>query len=262
MAEGKTPEQTTLRTQSRGGVSSALERIREAAREDRKQRFTALLHHVYEVERLRESYFRLKREATPGIDGETWRHYGEKLEGNLQDLSERLKRGAYRARPVQRVYIPKADGRQRPIGVPVLEDKIVQRAVAEVMEAIYERDFLGFSYGFRPGCSAHQALDALTVGLMTKKVSWVLDADIRGFFDTLDHGWLVKFVEHRIGDRRIVRLIRKWLRAGVLEEGKRVQREIGTVQGGQYQSASGQHLPSLCIRPGVRQWRKNRHKAR
>jgi RNA-directed DNA polymerase len=184
LAKGKTLKQTTPRTQGRRGVPSALERIREVAQKDRKQRFTALLHHAYAVDRLRESYFRLKREATPGIDGETWRHYGEKLEENLQDLSERLKRGAYRARPVQRVYIPKADGRQRPIGVPVLEDKIVQRAVAEVMGAIYEQDFLGFSYGFRPGRSTHQALDALAVGLMTKKVNWVLDADIRGFLET------------------------------------------------------------------------------
>jgi RNA-directed DNA polymerase len=184
LAKGKTLEQTTPRTQGRRGVPSALERIREAAQKDRKQRFTALLHHAYTVDRLRESYFRLKREATPGIDGETWCHYGEKLEENLPDLSERLKRGAYRARPVQRGYIPKADGRPRPIGVPVLEDKIVQRAVAEVMGAIYEQDFLGFSYGFRPGRSAHQALDALAVGLMTKKVNWVLDADIRGFLET------------------------------------------------------------------------------
>jgi len=256
LAKGKTLEQNTLRTQSRGGVSSALERIREAAQKDRKQRFTALLHHVYTVERLRESYFRLKREATPGIDGETWRHYGEKLEGNLQNLSERLKRGAYRARPVQRVYIPKGDGRQRPIGVPVLEDKIVQRAVADVMGAIYERDFLGFSYGFRPGRSAHQALDALTVGLMTKKVSWVLDADIRGFFDTLDHEWLVKFVEHRIGDRRIVRLIQKWLRAGVLEEGKRIRSEVGTVQGGSISPLLANIYLHYVFDLWVQQWRK------
>src|SRR4030042_4518740 len=256
LAKGKTLQQTTLRTQSRGSVPSALERIREAAQKDRKQRFTALLHHVYAIERLRESYFRLKREATPGVDGETWRHDGEELEENLQNLSGRLKRGAYRAKPVQRVYIPKADGRQRPIGVPVLEDKIVQRAVAEVMGAIYEQDFLGFSYGFRPGRSDHQALDALTVGLMTKKVSWVLDADIRGFFDTLDHGWLVKFVEHRVGDRRIVRLIRKWLRAGVLEEGKRIQREIGTVQGGSISPLLANIYLHYVFDLWVRQWRK------
>jgi group II intron reverse transcriptase/maturase len=256
LAKGKTLEQTTPRIQGRRGVPSALERIREAAQKDRKQRFTALLHHVYAVERLRESYFRLKREATPGIDGETWRHYGEKLEENLQNLSDRLKRGAYRARPVQRAYIPKADGRQRPIGVLVLEDKIVQRAVAEVMGAIYEQDFLGFSYGFRPGRSAHQALDALTVGLMTKKVSWVLDADIRGFFDTLDHGWLVKFVEHRIGDRRIVRLIQKWLKAGVLEEGKRIQKEVGTVQGGSISPLLANIYLHYVFDLWVQQWRK------
>ena len=237
-------------------MPSALERIRDAEQEDKKQRFTALLHHVYTVERLRESYFRLKREATPGIDGERWRHYGEKLEENPQNLSERLKRGAYRTRPVQRVYIPKAGGRERPIGVPVLEGKIVQRAIAEVMGAIYEKDFLGFSYGFRPGRSAHQALDALAVGLMTKKVNWVLDADIRGFFDTLDHGWLVKFIEHRIGDRRIVRLIRKWLRAGVLEEGKRIQNEAGTVQGGSISPLLANIYLHYVFDLWVQQWRK------
>jgi group II intron reverse transcriptase/maturase len=256
LAKGKTLERTALRTQGRGGVPSALERIREAAQEDRKQRFTALFHHVYAVDRLRASYFRLKREATPGIDGETWRHYGEKLEENLQDLSERLKRGEYRAMPVQRVYIPKGDGRQRPIGVPVLEDKIVQRSVAEVMGAIYEQNFLGFSYGFRPGRSVHQALDALTVGLMTKKVSWVLDADILGFFDTLDHEWLVKFVEHRIGDRRIVRLIRKWLRAGVLGEGKWIQSEVGTVQGGSISPLLANIYLHYVFDLWVQQWRK------
>ncbi len=256
LAKGKTLEQNMLRTQGRRGVPSALERIREAAQKDRKQRFTALLHHVYTVERLRESYLRLKREATPGIDGETWRHYGGKLEENLQNLADRLKRGAYRAKPVQRAYIPKAGGRQRPIGILVLEDKIVQRAVAEVMGAIYEQDFLGFSYGFRPGRSAHQALDALTVGLMTKKVSWVLDADIRGFFDTLDHGWLVKFVEHRIGDRRIVRLIQKWLKAGVLEEGKRIQKEVGTVQGGSISPLLANIYLHYVFDLWVQQWRK------
>ena len=166
------------------------------------------------------------------MDGETWRHYGEDLETNLQDLSERLKRGGYRAKPVRRAYIPKADGRQRPLGVTTLEDKIVQRAAVEVMNAIYETDFLGFSYGFRPGRSQHNALDALSVGLLTKKVSWVLDVDIRGFFDAIDHGWLVKFVEHRIADKRIVRLIQKWLNAGVLEDGTRTWSETGAPQGG------------------------------
>jgi RNA-directed DNA polymerase len=221
-----------LRTQGRDGASSALARVRQAARRDRTQRFTALLHHVYAIERLRTAYFALKRDAAAGIDGETWRHYGENLEVNLLDLSGRLQRGAYRAKPVRRAYIPKADGRQRPLGVPALEDKLVQRAVVEVLNAIYETDFLGFSYGFRPGRSPHHALDALSVGLLTKRVNWVLDADLRGFFDTLDHGWLVRFLEHRVADRRVVRLIQKWLRAGVLEDGTRTHPETGTVQGG------------------------------
>jgi group II intron reverse transcriptase/maturase len=232
LAKGNSPERNALRTQSRGGAPSALERVRQAARKDRKQRFTALLHHVYDVDRLCAAYRAIKRDAAPGVDGETWQHYGESLEVNLLDLADRLKRGAYRAKPVRRAYIPKADGRQRPLGVPALEDKIVQRAVVEVLNAIYEQDFLGFSYGFRPRRSPHQALDALTVGITQKKVNWVLDADIRAFFDTLDHEWLVKFIEHRVGDQRVVRLIQKWLAAGVLEDGKRTQSEVGTVQGG------------------------------
>ncbi len=195
-------------------------------------RFTALLHHVYALDTLRSAYLSLKRNAAPGVDGETWRHYGETLETNLQDLSERLKRGAYRAKPVRRVYIAKSDGRQRPLGVPVLEDKIVQRATVEVLNAIYEIDFVGFSYGFRPGRSQHQALDALYTALLTRKVNWVLEVDIRGFFDAIDHGWLVKFLEHRIADRRLVRLIQKWLNAGVLEDGKRIRVEEGMPQGG------------------------------
>jgi RNA-directed DNA polymerase len=231
-AKGNSREQNALRTQSRESAPSVLERVREAARKDRKQRFTALLHHVYDRERLRQAYLALQRDAAAGVDGQTWRSYGESLEANLQDLSGRLKRGAYRAQPVRRAFIPKADGRLRPLGVPALEDKIVQRAVVEVLNGIYETDFLGFSYGFRPGRSPHNALDALTVGIERRRVSWVLDADIRGFFDALDHGWLVKFLEHRIADRRVVRLIQKWLRAGVLEEGKRTRTEAGTVQGG------------------------------
>jgi len=232
LAKGNPPGCNAVRTQGRTAAPSALERVRQAAARDRKQRFTALLHHVYDGERLRAAYFALEREAAPGVDGETWQSYGENLEANLQDLSARLQRGAYRAKPVRRAYIPKADGRRRPLGVPALEDKIVQRAVVEVLNAIYETDFLGFSYGFRPGRSPHQALDALTVGIERRPVNWVLDADIRGFFDTLDHGWLVRFVEHRVADPRVVRLIQKWLRAGVLEEGKRTRSEVGTVQGG------------------------------
>ena len=234
LAKGNSPERNALRTQGRESTPSALERVRQAASKDRKQRFTALLHHIYDVERLRTAYLAIKRNAAAGIDGETWEHYGENLEANLQDLSHRLKRGAYRARPVRRVYIPKVGkpGELRPLGVPALEDKIVQRATVEVLNAIYEQDFLGFWYGFRPGRSPHQALDALAVGIGTRRVNWVLDADIRKFYDTLDHGWLVKFMEHRVADRRVVRLIQKWLKAGVLEEGKRIQSEVGTGQGG------------------------------
>ena len=232
LAKGNLPQQNASRTPSRTDAPSVLERVRQAAKKDRKLRFTALLHHIYNLETLRMAYFSLKKQAAPGVDGQTWRHYGEELERNLQDLSERLKRGAYRAKPVRRVYIPKADGRQRPLGVTALEDKIVQRAAVEVLNAIYETDFLGFSYGFRPGRSQHQALDALYTGLLTRKVNWVLDLDIRGFFDGLSHEWLVKFMEHRIADRRVVRLIQKWLNAGVLEDGKRIRMEEGTPQGG------------------------------
>ena len=232
LAKGNLRQQNAPRTPSRDGAPSALERVRQAARRERKLRFTALLHHIYDINRLRAAYLALKREAAPGVDGETWRHYGETLEEHLQDLAARLKRGAYRAKPVRRVYISKEDGRQRPLGVPALEDKIVQRATVEVLNAIYEMDFLGFSYGFRPGRSPHHGLDALYTGLLTKRVNWVLDLDIRGFFGALDHGWLVTFVEHRIADRRVVRLIQKWLNAGVLEEGKRTRVEEGTPQGG------------------------------
>jgi RNA-directed DNA polymerase len=214
------------------GWQNALERIRQAASRDRTVRFTALWHHVAHVERLREAYFALRRDSVPGVDGQTWQQYGEDLDANLEDLSSRLHRGAYHAKPVQRAYIPKPDGRQRPIGIPTLEDKIAQRSAVQVLSAVYETDFLDFSYGFRPGRSQHDALDALTVGLTRQKVSWVLDADIRGFFDTLDHGWLVKFVEHRIADRRVVRHVKKWLNAGVLEDGRRMQVEEGTPQGG------------------------------
>jgi retron-type reverse transcriptase len=274
LAKGNLPERNIGRTQSRDEMPSALERVRQAARRDRKQKFTALLHHVYDIDRLRAAYFALKRDAAAGIDGQTWRHYGETLEANLQDLSARLRRGAYRAKPVRRTYIPKADGRLRPLGVPTLEDKLVQRAAAEVLSAIYESDFLGFSYGFRPGRSPHHALDALTVGIETRKVNWVLDADLRDFFGTLDHGWLVKFIEHRVADRRVVRLIQKWLRAGVLEEGKRTRSEVGAVQGGSISpllanvylhtcSTSGSNhgvrsrrtaTPSSCASPMISWW--------
>ena len=258
LAEGNLRQQNAPRTPSRQGVQSALERVRQAARRDRKQRFTALLHHVYDLEALRAAYLGLKREAAPGVDGETWRHYGEALEENLRDLSDRLKRGAYRAKPVRRVFIPKADGRQRPLGVTALEDKLVQRATVEVLNAIYETDVLGFSYGFRPGRSQHNALDALYTGLLTKKVNWVLDVDIRGFFDAIDHGWLVKFVEHRIADRRVVRLIQKWLNAGVLEDGKRMRVEEGTPQGGSASPLLANLYLHYVFDLWVQAWRRTR----
>jgi retron-type reverse transcriptase len=184
LAEGNRLQQNASRTPRRNDAPSALERVRQAAKKDKKLRFTALLHHIYKLDTLRQAYLSLKREAAPGVDGETWRHYGEVLEENLRGLSQRLQRGAYRAKPVRRAYIPKGDGRQRPLGVTALEDKIVQRAAVEVMNAIYETDFLGFSYGFRPGRSPHRALDALYTGLLMRKVNWVLDLDIQGFLDS------------------------------------------------------------------------------
>lgn len=225
-------EQSSSRTQGRAELQQALDRIRQVAASDKEVKFTTLWHHVYKIDRLREAYLGLKRKSAPGVDGETWVSYGEDLESNLKDLSSRLQRGAYRAKPVRRVYIAKADGRQRPIGVPALEDKLVQSATVEVLNAVYETDFVGFSYGFRPGRSQHNALDALSVGITTRKVSWVLDADIRGFFDAIDHDWLMKFVEHRIADRRVLRHIKKWLNAGVLEDGEWRRATEGTPQGG------------------------------
>lgn len=211
-------------------VSQGLNRVRQAAARDKEVRFTALLHHVT-VTSLESAYRELSPKAAAGVDGQTWAAYGEDLEGKLQDLHQRLHRGAYRAKPVRRVYIPKADGRQRPLGVASLEDKIVQGAVVEVANAIYEEDFLGFSYGFRPGRGAHDALDALAVGLKRKKVNWVLDADVADFFSNLDQDWLMKFLEHRIADRRILRLVQKWLKAGVVEEGIWAGSEAGSPQG-------------------------------
>jgi RNA-directed DNA polymerase len=229
-AKGNAGWQSTRRAQDRGSVSQALDRVRKAARQDKKGRFTTLLHHV-SVDLLRTSFLALKRDAAPGGDGVTWQDYASDLEPRLADLHGRVHRGAYRAQPARRVYIPKADGRQRPLAVAALEDKIVQRAVLTVLNAIYEEDFLGFSYGFRPGRSQHDALDALVVGITTARVNWIVDADIRSFFDTVDHDWLIRFVEHRIGDPRIIRLIRKWLKAGVLEDGVVSASETGTGQG-------------------------------
>jgi group II intron reverse transcriptase/maturase len=229
-AEGNAFQSSTLRTPSRGGVTDGLERIRTAARLRKKERFTALLHHVT-TDLLRSAYSLLKRDAAAGVDGVTWEDYGVDLDRRLADLHARIHRGSYRTQPTRRQYIPKPDGRQRPLGIASVEDKIVQRALVEVLNAIYEEDFLGFSYGFRPGRSQHDALDALAVGIDTCAVNWILDTDIAGFFDSVSHDWLLKFVEHRVGDRRVVRLIRKWLKAGVIEDGQVMPTEMGTPQG-------------------------------
>ncbi len=229
-AEGNAVERGTRRTSGRESVSSGLDRVRQRAREKPEAKFTALLHHV-DVELLRSAYGWLRKDAAAGVDGVTWRDYGQDLEPRLADLKDRIHRGAYRALPSRRVYIPKPDGRQRPLGIAALEDKIVQRAVVEVLNAIYEEDFLGFSYGFRPGRGQHDALDALAVGITHRRVNFILDADIAGFFDTVSHEWLIRFVEHRIADRRMVRLIRKWLKVGVMEEGVVRPGSVGTPQG-------------------------------
>src|SRR5438876_156402 len=229
-AKGSARQQSTHRTQGRERVAQALERVRQAARQRKKERFTALLHHI-NVDLLREAFFALKRDAAPGVDGMTWRTYEADLDRNLTDLHSRVHRGAYRALPSRRTYIPKADGRQRPLAVAALEDKIVQRATAAVLNAIYEEDFLGFSYGFRPKRGQHDALDALCVGITTRRVNFIFDADVRSFFDEVSQSLLIRFIEYRVGDPRIIRLIRKWLKAGVLEDGVVTVSEKGTGQG-------------------------------
>ena len=225
-----TLEPNTSSTQSESGVSQGLQGVRQAAKERKQEKFTALLHHL-SVNLLRESFYALKRQAAPGVDGVTWKEYETGLEDRLIDLHSRVHRGAYRAQPSRRVYIPKADGRQRPLGIASLEDKLVQQGVATILNAIYEVDFKGFSYGFRPGRSPHQALDALNVGICRKRVNWILDADIRGFFDNMSHEWTEKFVQHRVADPRIHRLIHKWLKAGVSEDGDWSETKVGTPQG-------------------------------
>src|SRR6516162_4381076 len=225
-----THQSGTHPTQSGARVSQGLAGVRKAAREGKERKFTALLHHLT-VGLLRASFYALKRQAAPGVDGVTWDEYESGLEGRLVDLHSRVHRGAYRAQPSRRVFVPKPDGRQRPLGVAALEDKIVQHAVVTILNQIYEEDFRGFSYGFRPGRSQHQALDALYVAITRKKVSFVLDADISGFFDHLDRGWLQKFLQHRVADPRMLRLIQKWLDAGVMEDGEWKDTEMGTPQG-------------------------------
>jgi RNA-directed DNA polymerase len=229
-AEGNAGRQSTHRAQDRESVTQALERVRQAARLGKKERFTTLLHHV-NVDCLRVAFHALRRKAAPGADGVTWQDYEADLEPRLADLHDRVHRGAYRPQPSRRTYIPKADGTQRPLAIAALEDKIVQGATVMVLNAIYEEDFLGLSYGFRPGRGPHDALDALVVGITSRKVNHIVDADIRSFFDSVSQDWLVRFVEHRIGDKRIVRLIRKWLRAGILEDGAVTVSDRGTGQG-------------------------------
>jgi RNA-directed DNA polymerase len=229
-AEGNVSQHNTDRARNRATVSQGLERIRQVARQRKKEKFTTLLHHI-SMDHLEQAFLELKEDAAAGVDGLRWRDYEADLERNLEELHTRVHRGAYRAQPSRRVYIPKPDGQQRPLAVAALEDKIVQRATVAVLNAIYEEDFLGFSYGFRPGRGAHDALDALAVGISSRKVNFILDADIRAFFDKVDHDWLIRFVEHRIGDKRIIRLIQKWLKVGVLEAGVVTASDRGTGQG-------------------------------
>jgi group II intron reverse transcriptase/maturase len=251
-------QQNMLRTQYREGVLNKLQLIHQKAKADKKMKFTTLMHHIYNIDMLRMSYLEIKRNAAPGVDRETWESYGKDLEKNLKDLSERLKCGAYRAKPVRRVYIPKTDGKLRPLGVSALEDKIAQRAAVAVMNTIYEADFEGFSYGFRPKRSQHQALDALYVGISTKKVNYVFDADIRDFFNKIDREWLIKFIEHRIADKRVVRLIQKWLNAGIFEEGKIIYNEQGTTQGSSVSPLLANVFLHYVYDLWIKQWRKQK----
>ncbi|MBV8400590.1 MAG: group II intron reverse transcriptase/maturase [Acetobacteraceae bacterium] len=253
--KGNADQQSTDQTQCRDTVSQALARIRQAAQRSKKEKFTALFHHI-NPELLRAAFFALKREAAPGVDGVTWYAYAAGLDDKLKDLHARVQRGAYRALPSRRRYIPKPDGRQRPLAVAALEDKIVQGATAMLLNAIYEEDFLGFSYGFRPGRGTHDALDALVVAIDSKKVNFILDADIRSFFDTIDQTWLVRFLEHRIGDKRIIRLIQKWLKAGVLEDGVVRQSEVGTAQGPVISPLLANIYLHYALDLGVERWRR------
>jgi RNA-directed DNA polymerase len=258
LAKWNSPQATTLRTQGRARVHAALGRVRQAAEQKEGVRFTALLHHIYAIDTLRAAFYDLERDAAPGVDGETWDHYGENLEANLAGLSDQVRRGAYRPQPVRRVYIPKRGDakQQRPIGVTALEDKIVQRATVAVLNAVYEPEFAGFSYGARPGRSAHQALAALDRAIDKKRVKWVLDADLRDFFGSLEHVQLVRFVEHRIGDERVVRLIQRWLAAGVLEAGTWTPSETGTPQGGSISPLAANLYMHYVFDLWVQRWRR------
>jgi RNA-directed DNA polymerase len=254
-AEGNTSEPHMCRTQSRAGVSQGLERVRERARHKKKEQFTGLLHHI-DVERLKAAYLALRRKAAAGVDGVTWEQYGGALEAKLADLHERVHRGTYRAQPSRRTYIDKSDGSQRLLAVAALEDKVLQRAVVEVLNAVYEADFLGFSYGFRPGRSQHDALDALATAIVRTKVNWIVDADIAGFFDGLSRPWLERFLRHRIGDARVLRLISKWLKAGVLEHGELKLSEHGTPQGAVVSPLLANVYLHYCFDLWAQRWRR------
>jgi RNA-directed DNA polymerase len=255
LAEGNTDSSTRPGRSAGQGVPSGLDRVREVARKDKEARFTALLHHV-DLSRLWAAYAAINPKAASGVDQVTWDAYGQNLRANLEDLLGRVHSGAYRASPSRRVYIPKPDGRQRPLGIATLEDKIVQRAVVEVLNAIYEEDFLGFSYGFRPGRGPHDALDALAVGITERKVNWILDADVSDFFSKLDQAWLMRFVEHRIADKRVLRLIRKWLAAGVIEDGNWSETIEGSPQGASVSPLLANVYLHYVFDRWVRQWRR------
>jgi len=257
--EGNSGGKAKVRTQGRAALPANLARVNEAARKSRKTRFTALMHHI-DVEALRRVFNRQRRNASAGVDGVTVEEYGGNLEANLKRLCDRVHSGSYRPQPVRRAYVPKADGTQRPIGIPALEDKIVQGGVSEVLSAIYEVDFLGFSYGFRPGRSPHQALEALNAALIKRKINWVLDADVRRFFDSVDHEWLLRMVAHRIADPRVLRLIRQWLRAGVLEGGKWFKTLEGTPQGAGISPILANIFLYYSLDLWVHQWRQRHAK--
>src|SRR5437868_6288415 len=253
--EGNADQRSTLRTQGRERVTQALGRVRQAARQRKKEKFTALLHHIT-VDTLRVAYYALKRKAAPGVDGVTWEDYEADLEPRLADLHGRVHRGAYRPQPSRRTYIPKADGKQRPLAIAALEDKIVKGATVMVLNAIYEEEFLGLSYGFRPGRGPHDALDALVVGITSRKVNWILDADIQNFFGSVSREWLIRFLEHRIGDKRIIRLIQKWLRAGILEDGIVAVDDRGTGQGSVISPILANIYLHYCFDLWAERWRR------
>lgn len=254
LAKGNSEQLSAPRTQSRISALSGLPAVRQAARQDRRVKFTSLLHHVT-VELLRESFYNLKRDAACGVDGISWREYEQDLQEKLKTLHDKVHSGRYRAKPVRRVFVPKADGSERPLGVTALEDKIVQTAVVQVLNAIYEQNFLGLSYGFRPGRGQHDALDALSVGIQNSRVRWILDVDIRAFFDTIDHEWMMCFLQHRIADRRVLGLIARWLRTGVIENGKRIPAKQGTPQGAPISPLLANIYLHYVMDLWIRQWR-------